>query len=409
MNAEFLATADAIGAKLCRDSIWARDRCNWISPSMEFVEGTWRPVHRASGGALYNGTSGIALFLQRLFDLTGVREYRRCANASLHQALAYGCEMPASSRAGFYSGLSGIAYTAFELGRTDTAVELLKRLLPDEVDAHDLDVITGSAGAVPLFLLLHSRCGEDFLMDLAVRHGDHLVQSARRDGEAWSWNTLRAASGQDLTGFSHGTSGIAWALSELFARTGVPLYRTAALGGFAYERRCFSPLHANWPDFRTANERNPPGGDPSYAIAWCHGAPGIGLARLRAIEILHEDWCREEAEIALRTTALYLSEAALGNQNYSLCHGIGGNAGLPLLAARVLHDEKLRLIAERAGWYGMETYHKRRVPWPCGVGGAGEAPNLMLGLAGIGYFYLQLYDPVRNPSVLLLEQPASQH
>jgi lantibiotic biosynthesis protein len=184
----------------------------------------------------------------------------------------------------------------------------------------------------------------------------------------------------------------------------VQVYRTAALAGFAYERRWLSPQHGNWPDFRTANERNPPGGDPSYGIAWCHGAPGIGLARLRAMEILREGWCRDEAEIAIRTISPYLAVGAIGTQNYSLCHGIGGNTELPFLAAGILPDEKLRLMAERVGWYGIEVYRNRREPWPCGVGGAGEAPNLMLGLAGIGYFYLRLYDPVRNTSVLMLEQ-----
>jgi lantibiotic modifying enzyme len=34
--------------------------------------------------------------------------------------------------------------------------------------------------------------------------------------------------------------------------------------------------------------------------------------------------------------------------------------------------------------------------------GGGETPNLMLGLAGIGYFYLRLYDPVKYPSVLII-------
>src|SRR5262249_23562048 len=108
MNPEFLETADVIGAKLCRDAIWAGNRCNWVGPSMEFIEGDWRPVYRASGGALYNGTSGIALFLARLFDLTGHCEYRRCAEASLEQALAFSRAMPENCRYGFFTGLSGI-------------------------------------------------------------------------------------------------------------------------------------------------------------------------------------------------------------------------------------------------------------------------------------------------------------
>jgi lantibiotic modifying enzyme len=40
--------------------------------------------------------------------------------------------------------------------------------------------------------------------------------------------------------------------------------------------------------------------------------------------------------------------------------------------------------------------------WPCGAPGGAETPNLMLGLAGIGYFYLRLYDPIHTPSLLMV-------
>ena len=36
-----------------------------------------------------------------------------------------------------------------------------------------------------------------------------------------------------------------------------------------------------------------------------------------------------------------------------------------------------------------------------GLGG-GETPGLMLGLAGIGYFYLRLFDPDGVPPVLIV-------
>jgi len=45
----------------------------------------------------------------------------------------------------------------------------------------------------------------------------------------------------------------------------------------------------------------------------------------------------------------------------------------------------------------------RRSTGPCGVVSGGETPNLMLGTAGIGYFYLRLYDSSAVPSVLLTQ------
>ena len=52
----------------------------------------------------------------------------------------------------------------------------------------------------------------------------------------------------------------------------------------------------------------------------------------------------------------------------------------------------------------MERYSARGASWPCGTR-AGETPNLMLGLAGIGHFYLRLYEP-SIPSVLILQKEA---
>ena len=51
---------------------------------------------------------------------------------------------------------------------------------------------------------------------------------------------------------------------------------------------------------------------------------------------------------------------------------------------------------------GIETYAERGLSWPCGAGG-GETPSLMLGLAGIGLFYLRLRDQAM-PSALILRR-----
>lgn len=407
-QSEFLEASAAIGSRLCRDALWAGNRANWVGSSMEFIDNTWMAAQRSFGGELYNGTSGIALFLGRLFGLTGETEFRAASLGALEHALSRVREMHPHSRHGFYSGVLGIIYAALELGQAEQALGLLENLARDDAGEQGLDVISGSAGAIPVLLNIHQRCPRDFLMDLAVRHGEHLLQTAHRNGESWTWNTLGASAGRHLTGFSHGTAGIAWALLELFLATGEAEYRLAAGHALAYERIEFSRAHGNWPDFRTMNERIPPGaGEPSYSVAWCHGAPGIGLSRLRAYSILEDDSCLAETEIALATTMQLLRKPALANQNFSLCHGAGGNAELPLDAAEVLDRRSLRTAAEDVGWYGIETYLKARRPWPCGVVPGGETPNLMLGLAGIGHFYLRLYDPVKIPSILIVGPPAA--
>jgi lantibiotic modifying enzyme len=137
-------------------------------------------------------------------------------------------------------------------------------------------------------------------------------------------------------------------------------------------------------------------------VAWCHGAPGIGFARLFLNRLIpNEPQILAEAEVAIRTTAAILGKATSGTGNFSLCHGDGGNADLLVLGAGLLNRPELRKIAETAGDQALGRFEETRTPWPCGIPNAGETPNLLLGLAGVGYFFLRLYNPRETPTVLL--------
>lgn len=405
-QALWLETAFSLGARLCRDAIWAGDRCNWLGDSMEYLDGAWVVAHRAANVTMYDGTSGIALFLARLYKSTGESLFRETALGALRQALSRADEVTPMHRLGAYSGWTGLAYCAYHAGEAlcdDGAASgalTLLRTLPDiDFGREALDVIAGAAGAITLLLDLRARLAEGWMHDFAVRQGERLLETAVQGPKGLSWFSMPTSSGQNLTGLSHGSAGIAWALLELWNATGDSRFRRAAEGGFAYERGHYQPDQENWPDLRGELAA---GAAPPCAVAWCHGAPGIGLSRLRAHQLTGEATYRAECEIALRTT-----REALRRQldypiiDFSLCHGGAGNAELLLMAAGeygAAGDETLVLsLAQRA----IEQSAGMRAPWPCGVPAGGEAPGLMLGLAGIGYFYLRLADRDSTPSILL--------
>jgi lantibiotic modifying enzyme len=410
----FLEAADFIAARLCRDAVWAGGRCNWLGDSMEFVGGQWAIAHRAFGPDLYSGTSGVALFLAEVFKQTGEPLFRETSVGGARQALSRLEVMPAETRVGFYTGHTGIGYALTRIGELIDEQEFVDRGLQDvealaevEPDERATDVLAGSAGAVPALLQLGRKYGREPLRELARRHGEFLVGAARKTPTGWSWNTLNIAPEQrqqDLNGFSHGAAGISWALLELWKATGEEKFRVAAEQGFAYERQWFDSRQENWPDFRGLYDAwagNP--GQPGFMTAWCHGAPGIGLSRVRAYALTGQEVYRREAEAALRCTSRTLAATtAPGQANYSLCHGSAGNAELLVYAARVFGDDSARLLAEQVGHAGVEQYRKTFGPWPCGVLQGGETPGLLLGLAGIGHFYLRLHDPAGVPSVLLI-------
>jgi lantibiotic modifying enzyme len=132
-------------------------------------------------------------------------------------------------------------------------------------------------------------------------------------------------------------------------------------------------------------------------LAWCHGAPGVGLARLTALGVREHPDAVADLEAALRSTA-----TGFGG-NDSLCHGDLGNLEL-FIRARELgrlgsHDSVLANESARL----VERITRRE--WQCGIPGGVETPGLMTGIAGVGFGLLRLALPDRVPSVLSLEAP----
>ncbi|MEM6456789.1 MAG: lanthionine synthetase LanC family protein [Acidobacteriota bacterium] len=421
----FLDTAFGLGAQLCRDALWDGRRCTWLGPGAEPIDGDWKVVPRTYGPEFYHGTAGVALFLARLYRATGEPILRAVAEGAMRQAESRAEAIAPSSRVGFYTGWAGLAYAAVTLGTCfdderwiETGRARARAMADEDFDAQPIDVLAGYAGAAVALLAIDRLCDDDALRALAVRCGEQLLARAtRRTGQrfgddpaayALSWDTMGGSAQDHLTGFSHGTAGIAWALAELGAALDDSRFRDAARAAFRYERAWYSPQQENWPDLRDPTLMKVPlrpdadGHTLTYPLLWCHGAPGIGLSRVRGWRLLDDDALRAEADAALRATARDLQSATPSVANYSLCHGYSGNAELLIYAAQVFDVPAYHELAAQIGWHGIRTVGQLGLPWPSGVLDAPEAPSLMLGIAGTGYFYLRLHDPDATPSVLIL-------
>jgi class II lanthipeptide synthase len=394
-----LVVATEIGARLVREAVWYADQCNWMgAPLADPRRGG--VVSQALGPDLYAGTSGVALFLAELAAVTGDAAIRRTALGAIRQALVQAGTIPAPARLGLYTGWVGIALAATRAGHLLDAPVLigqardLLRILPAD-GAAEHDFLSGTAGAVAGLLVLAGALDDPALVERAARLGDALVAAADRSAAGYSWPARAIRPARNLTGLAHGAAGIGYALLELYAATGDAAYRAVAEQAYAYERHWFDAGAGNWPDFRTTAGRNRRA--RAFAVAWCHGAAGIALTRLRAHALLGDASYQAEAAVALSTTRR-AAEAALaaGGPDFSLCHGLAGHAevlraGSPGAAV----DDLVTAVAAR----GVAAARGAEGAWPCGTGG-GETPGLLLGLAGIGLFYLRLHAP-RVPMPLL--------
>ena len=429
----FLETAHAIGASLSRGARWQGALCTWLGPKAVSGQGfgsgrgqgDWRVVDELYGPELYNGTAGNALFLGHLYRQTGDPALRSVAEGALRFALSgrHGISRPL--RVGFYTGWAGLAYTCIDLGEafgdrrwTDAGLKLFRDLRQEDLDDQAIDIIAGYAGGLAAILSVHHRLVSgnpradlDDLLDLAKSLGEKLLARARHGDEGWSWDTMDGGSQDHLTGFSHGAAGIAWSLLELYDATHDERFLQAGLEGFRYERHWYNADEENWPDLRDPEKLCLTSGNThqslTYPYLWCHGAPGIGLSRLRGWQITGELELRLEAEAAVRSTTRDLRRQLEVGGNYSLCHGLAGNAELLIYASEVLGDLRHRQLAEYVGLLGIRRHGGPGGQWPSGMMGSPEAPNLMLGLAGTGYFYLRL-SGADTPPVLILPQLAGK-
>ena len=402
-----------IGKRLAEKAIWYEDRCNWIGvrPSGNSSAGFGETVV-ALGADLYGGTSGIALFLAELHAITGDGAVRRTALGAIRQASSHIEDTSGRIGSGLYDGRLGIALAAARVGtllRRDRLLEWaadhVHSPLDPDTDDPGSDLISGRAGSILALLVLSDLLDDQSLINEAARLGDELLEAARKDGPCYTWSPTYQASMRPLTGFAHGAAGIGCALLELFDHTDDARYRRAADSAFAYERGLFDPDTQTWPDLRHQHARRRRWVTRETTTQWCHGAAGISLSRLRAYQLVSDEICREEAVAGIANTRTMVTDnLTRPSANYSLCHGLAGDAEVLLHAAEILGSgwAEERTLAIRVADEGIERFATTARPWPCGARN-GLTPNLMAGLAGIGHFYLRLHDPT-IPSVLLIRR-----
>ena len=396
-----LEVAHAIGRKMCKEAIWWNDRCTWQGLSHQLVNLKSELVMRTLSPALYDGLAGVALFLAEL----SVRVKDEVVEATLAGAinnLIDQLEVPQlNSVFGLYKGQLGLGYALWRMGSlranrgwVDKGLSALYALTEKQIPAHELDVVSGVAGAIPVWLKLHKAEQAPEFLEQAVLAGDLLLAKAHKGPQLCSWECIPdEPAGAD---YAQGAAGISLALLALYEVTGQQAYKEVAEKGFAFVQEGWS-VHA---------DEN-----------WLNGAPGIALAWLRACELTGDKQYEQQAIAALEATchAIGMQVKNIYGTNFSLAKGLAGNAAVLLEGSRVLHRsapiqsgaERCARVAQEVAELGTMLYHATGTDWPGGVPVPPEEgyhhvhPSLMLGMAGTGLFYLGFEE---NPpdSVLLM-------
>jgi class II lanthipeptide synthase len=408
-SSQLLQQAQAIAQEIRQRAIsLGKGRFTWMG--LSYIYNAERLQLQPLGVRLYDGVCGVVLFLAALDHLMGTTQFHDLMSGALQPIRGFLQISDAQSvlktvikmGIGGTTGLGSIIYSLVKINQLQPRLDLLEdaqraaNLITSELISLDqqLDVMAGAAGTILGLLALYDETRASAAVEKAVMCGQHLLShQISVDGSPKAWKTWWQ---RPLTGFSHGAAGIAYALLRLYAVTQDRTYLEAAQEGVNYERSVFSSKAANWPDLRSYAQQST---QPDFFVSWCHGASGIGLARLGGLSILETDEITQDVEIALDTTLKY----SLHDRDI-LCCGNCGRIEVLLVASQKLSRPGLREIAQkRACWVVARAEQTGGYQLFPSLPGQVFDPGFFLGTAGIGYELLRLAYPKGLPSVLLFE------
>ncbi|MBD2243784.1 type 2 lanthipeptide synthetase LanM family protein [Nostoc sp. FACHB-888] len=377
----------------------------WIG--MGYISETQKFQLQPLGYSLYDGCSGISLFLAALASVTGRAEFGDLALASLQslRKTLYGSDGDSQQKLteqmgiGGVKGLASIVYTFVRIGEFLGEAELIQDaqkiaswMTLNETAVHQsFGIMNGGAGTILSLLALYKATQERATLMQATAWGKHLLDNCiTTDG---NYKTCTNSDQKLVTGFFDGAAGIAYALLQLYIATKNLVFLSAAEEAIAYEQKVFS-VKGNCPDFKSTCMDN---GTLSSMTGWCNGASGIAIACLEHLAVLAQDEILQETEIALQITA-QLDLQALDN----LYCGNFGHIELLLIAARQLSRPELLEIAQKQA-ASVVTRANQSGCFQLLPNLPDEVynPGFFLGKAGIGYELLRLVHPHLLPSVLL--------
>src|SRR5215467_5631053 len=398
----FTAEADRIAEELSQCAIRRGPGAAWIGLDWLGDAEVFQLV--CLGPDLYNGVSGIALFLAAHAAVTG-----RQSSADLaHAAVAYvrknlksrgAARMARSLGIGGATGLGSIVYALAVMSKCLRDDSLLAdaqdaaNLFTNDLIAADkrLDVVGGSAGAILGLLRLYRDSQASEALYRAIKCGEHLVAQGRLGPEGRRSWVGQGMGKHALNGMSHGAAGFAYALASLAAASGREEFAQAASECIALEDSNYDAGRNNWPDLRGE-------GEPSWPCQWCHGATGIGLAR---IAMTLRGGMNSKNFAADIQNAVQGAVKSWPGAVDTLCCGTLGSVEFFCEAGNALARDDLRELASRRLAAVLETAASHGdYRWNSGK----RQFNLGLfrGLAGVGYTSLRQAEATL-PNVLIWE------
>jgi hypothetical protein len=361
---------------------------------------------------IYSGVGGIILMLKELYLLNKNSEILKLLDMACNWIIDYSKSYPTTYYS-FITGRLGVAFVLHEAYKISPQKKYLaysQEICKESVkffkeDNYCFDYINGMSGALLCLTYLYKETSEDYLLDIIIQFAENLVSNIKfhKHGIFWDEN-LNAK--MPLCGLAHGNSGIGLILIEVGN-----FFRNKALteigkSALKYENHFYNPKQENWEDLRLVElfDKNPEFinqliknnnltlfNTTHYMSAWCHGAIGIGLARLNLFSSsLNKSYLKEIYNV------ISLTESLLTNSTYytsTICHGSLGNSLFLLHAYNILNKKKYLQNAQAFCNSSIQEFRKKGF-YQSGFMSSGSKEDMSLfnGVAGICYHYINVLN-----------------
>ena len=395
---------------------------------------------------LYGGGAGIVLFYLNLYRITGKQEYKTLclagADGLLSRATLKGngncweeTDTDENNRVysymepGYYTGAAGIGWVLAQVYREFGADKYLKGALEAaewvmataQLEGEKAffrskytDIIAGNAGIILFFLDLYEIKKDKKHLKFAEKLGNWLIDVAEKDEYGFKWkSSLAESDARVYPNFSHGVSGIGFALACLYEVTKNEKYRKCTEGAadWLIAKAEKTPTGVKW---RRYEDSMDPNEGKEYWTGWCHGPAGTARFFIMMSVLKNGQGKAQTYKMYAEMGGNFILEEAdprKGRTNYhglSLCCGAAA-VGDYLLADYLINNDKDRLKAAidvadyligQANEYEKSICRWSNFNYPDENGyiyyGSGDA-------AGIGSFLLKLYVTLANKNNALIE------
>ena len=404
-----LNASEVIGELLIEKALIEKNEINFLCKTYSGAENV-RNINFLNED-LYNGKTGIAMFFLYLYKSTGKAKFYRLSKKML---TAYFTKFKKSkiNLITDYEGLVNphfapldLLYLSYHFMKVtneriffDKVYLRFKPLLFALKAPKSFDYLTGISGLLVFLLDIAKEKPEveavcDTLADQIMK----AAISVADDKHAWPSEDFRSVPGekdQYLGGFSHGATGIAYALSKYYAckKSKPDQVKKAIYMALNYEKSLFEVNTSRYADKRFGLDLD------LTSVFWCHGSAGVLLGQILIADHLNEDFLNKrtiEDEQVLEGVLNDIITSGIGS-NYCLCHGDMSNLEILYnVADKTSNTEIKNTVMKYISGYAnaINTGKLDKLP-------SYETLGLFEGISGIGYNLLKFSSWNEIPTLI---------